>query len=278
MSRIKDIFKQTLHLLRTKEKIPVLISCDADELFRGKVALITGGSGGIGKAIAIELLNHGCQVVITGTNQSKLNCVLSELNSENVKGIVLNMEKVSCFDEKIQEVLRMFECHRLDILINCAGINDPSSFLDVSEEIYDHIMDVNIKGLYFISQTVAKYMIKNNIHGHILNISSSSALRPASTPYIISKLAVSGITKGLADELIKHKIIVNALAPGPVATNMVGKTDITEIGHTTTPMGRYALPSEVAHFAVQMVSGYGDLIVGETLYMTGGSGVISLHR
>lgn len=264
MSRIKDIFKQALHLLRTKEKIPILISSDGDDLFRGKVALITGGSGGIGKAIAIEMLNHGCQVVITGTNQTKLNCVVSELNSENVKGIVLNMENVCCFDDKIQEVLGMFESHKLDILINCAGINDPSNFLDVTEKVYDCVMAVNAKGLYFISQAVAKYMIKNNIHGHILNISSSSALRPASTPYIISKLAVSGITKGLADELIKHQIIVNALAPGPVATNMVGKTDATEIGHTTTPMGRYALPSEVAHFAVQMVSGYGDLIVGET--------------
>ena len=278
MRGIRDILKQTLHLLRTKEKIPILISSNEENLFRGKVALITGGSGGIGKAIAIEMIKHGCQVVVTGTNQTKINHVIRELNSDNVKGIVMNMEKVSCFDEKIKEALRMFECHRLDILINCAGINDPSCFLNVSEEVYDHIMDVNTKGLYFISQAVAKYMIKNNIHGHILNISSSSALRPASTPYIISKLAVSGITKGLADELLKYQIIVNALAPGPVATNMVGKTDVTEIGHTTTPMGRYALPSEVAHFAVQMVSGYGDLIVGDTLYMTGGSGVISLHR
>ena len=150
MSRIKDIFKQALHLLRTKEKIPILISSDGDDLFRGKVALITGGSGGIGKAIAIEMLNHGCQVVITGTNQTKLNCVVSELNSENVKGIVLNMENVCCFDDKIQEVLGMFESHKLDILINCAGINDPSNFLDVTEKVYDCVMAVNAKGLYFI--------------------------------------------------------------------------------------------------------------------------------
>ena len=188
------------------------------------------------------------------------------------------MENVRSFNNKIQEVLGMFQSHKIDILINCAGVNDPSNFLNVTEEIYDHVMAVNTKGLYFISQAVAKYMITNNIRGHILNISSSSALRPASTPYIISKLAVSGITKGLADELIKYQIIVNALAPGPVATDMVGKTDVNEITHATTPIGRYALPSEVAHFAVQMVSGYGDLIVGETLYMTGGSGTISLHR
>ena len=139
-------------------------------------------------------------------------------------------------------------------------------------------MDINAKGTYFISQVIARKMIENAIHGHILNVSSSSSLRPASTPYTISKWAVSGMTKGMADVLIRYGIVVNAIAPGPVATNMVGKIDTSEIGHDVSPSGRYAMPEEVSHLAAYMVSGYGDLIVGDTFYITGGSGTVSLHR
>ncbi len=279
MKKIKNFIYWIIHTIKKKEKIPIFIPRDRENIFDGQVALITGGSGGIGKAIAKELLKCGCKVIITGTNKDKLNLAIAEIGkNHNLEGIILDIREVSSFEKKIDEAWNVFYEKKIDILINCAGINDSTSFLDVTEETYDKIMDINAKGTYFISQVIARKMIENAIHGHILNVSSSSSLRPASTPYTISKWAVSGMTKGMADVLIRYGIVVNAIAPGPVATNMVGKIDTSEIGHDVSPSGRYAMPEEVSHLAAYMVSGYGDLIVGDTFYITGGSGTVSLHR
>lgn len=275
---IKAFIYDIIHLLRTKEKVPVLIPQEEAKVFENQVALISGGSGGIGKAIAYELLHSGCKVILTGTNKMKLAEIEEELSSKEVITMMLDVADVKSFEDKIEEAWNAFGTGKIDILINCAGINDSKPFLEVTEDVYDRIMDVNTKGTYFLSQTIAKKMIKNKVHGHILNISSASALRPASTPYILSKCAISGMTKGMADVLIKYGIVVNAIAPGPVATQMVGKENTDEISHASSPAGRYALPCEIAHLAAYMVSGYGDLIVGDTFYITGGSGTISLHK
>ena len=127
-------------------------------------------------------------------------------------------------------------------------------------------------------QAMGKYMIDHKLKGHILNVSSASALRPAWTPYEISKWGVRGFTKGLADTMLPYGIIVNAIAPGPVATPMLGVQEGDSIYNGVNPSGRYAMPSEIAALAVFMVSDFGNLIVGDTFYMTGGSGTISLHK
>lgn len=171
-----------------------------------------------------------------------------------------------------------FPENRIDILVNSAGILNHTDFLEMSEDEYDRIMDINAKGTFFMSQAVAKHMIENRIKGHILNLSSSSSLRPAWTPYQISKWAVRGMTLGMADRLLPYGIIVNAIAPGPVATPMLGKHEGDSIYNATCPAGRYAMPEEIARLATFMVSDLGDMIVGDTFYMTGGSGTISLHR
>lgn len=121
-------------------------------------------------------------------------------------------------------------------------------------------------------------MLNKGIKGHILNVTSSSALRPAWTPYQMSKWAVKGLTLGLADMMIPHGIVVNAIAPGPTATPMLGKEAGDNIYEPYTPSRRYAMPEELASLAVFMVSGAGDMIVGDTFYMTGGSGTITLHH
>lgn len=278
MNKIKAIINDIVHKLRTKEMVPIIVPTDKGELFCNKVALISGGSGGIGKAIAQELINEGGKVIIAGTNNKKIEKIIDELGESNLKGLQMDITNVASFEEKICMAESLFDNNSIDILINCAGVNDSRDFLHVTEEIYDKVLDINTKGTYFLSQVVAKHMISKNIKGHILNVSSSSALRPASTPYIISKEAISGMTKGMADVLIKYGIIVNAIAPGPVATSMVGKNDMSEIEHITCPIGRYAMPSEIAHLAGYMVSDYGNLIVGDTFYITGGSGTISLHK
>lgn len=192
--------------------------------------------------------------------------------------LVLDVLDVNSMPDKVREAAELFPEKRIDILVNSAGVVSHSGFANMTVEEYDSIMNINARGTYFMTQAVSKFMIANKIHGHILNVSSSSALRPAWTPYQMSKWAVRGLTLGLADALLPHGIIVNAIAPGPVATPMLGKHEGDSIYNHANPSGRYAVPSEIANLAVFMCSSMGDLIVGDTFYITGGSGTITLHR
>lgn len=277
MSQIKKVLFEVIDRLRRERTVPIIVAQEDKSLLEGKTALVVGGTGGIGEAISYELHRKGCKVIVAGTNENKLREIAAKLGNA-IACLKLDLCDVDSFEARLQEAQRAFGGCQIDILINSAGINSPLPFLEVSERDYDAIMDVNVKGAYFMSQTVARNMIISGIRGHILNVSSASALRPASMPYAISKWAVEGMTKGLADALIDHGITVNGIAPGPVATKMVGFEDLSDISHAKCPAGRFAMPEEIAHLAVELVSGYGDLIVGTTVYVTGGSGTISLHR
>ena len=277
MNVAKKTIKKIIATLKKKELFAVPTPVNTTELLKGKVALITGGSGGIGKAIAKSFLRNGCQVIIAGTSQEKLNAVRKEIGEDtDLQSIVINLNDIKHLPAKVEEASQIFG--RIDILVNSAGINVRKNFMEIDEADYDHVMNVNVKGAFFMSQAIAEYMIKNHIKGHILNISSSAALRPANSPYQISKWAIKGFTIGLADKLLPHGIIVNAIAPGPVATEMLGKSENESIYKMRQPSGRYAIPSEIAEMAVMLVSDMGQLVVGDTLYMTGGSGILTLHN
>ncbi len=278
MAKIKSMLKSAIRLLKEEKKVAVPVPINATALLEGKVALITGGSGGIGFAMAQSFIKSGCKVVIAGTSESKLKACCEEVGGENIVPLVIDVTDVKAMPEKVQMAAGMFPENRLDILVNSAGVVNQTDFLSISEQEYDRVMDINAKGTFFMSKAMAQYMIKNGINGHILNVSSSSALRPAWTPYQMSKWAVRGFTLGLSDTLLPYGIVVNAIAPGPVATPMLGKRKGDNIYHETSPSGRYALPEEIAALATFMVSDMGKLIVGDTFYMTGGSGTISCHR
>ena len=192
--------------------------------------------------------------------------------------IIINISDASILAEKVNEAVRLSPTGKIDILVNSAGVNKAQNFLSVSEDDYDRIMDINTKGTFFMSQAIAKYMIDHGIKGHILNVSSSSAQRPAWTPYEISKWAINGMTKGMADALLPYGIIVNAIAPGPTATPMLMKNGDDCISNENNLIGRFEMPSEIANLATFMVSNMGDMIVGDTVYISGGSGVISMHH
>ena len=195
----------------------------------------------------------------------------------NLSYIVIDVKDVKSMPEKVRTAAAMFPENRIDILVNSAGVLNCSDFLDMPESEYDSIMDINAKGTFFMSQAVARFMIENRIKGHILNVTSSSALRPAWTPYQMSKWAVRGLTLGMAERLLPYGIVVNAIAPGPTATPMLDKNAVDSIYNAGCPAGRFAMPSEIAALATFMVSGMGDMIVGDTFYITGGSGTITLH-
>lgn len=274
-STIKNGLRAIISMLKEEKKIPIPVAVGEDNKLQGKIALITGGSSGIGAAMAKEFIRCGGKVIIAGTNEERLRNVVQEIGG-NVRYIVLNVLEVQKMPDKIKEASELFPEKRIDILVNSAGVVVQNDFMDMTEQEYDRIMDINAKGSFFMSQAIGRFMIENNIRGHILNVTSSSALRPAWTPYQMSKWAMRGFTMGLADKLLPYGIVVNAIAPGPTATPMLGKKKGDSID-SNNPSGRYAMPSEIAALAAFMVSDMGNMIVGDTFYMTGGSGIITYH-
>lgn len=267
-------------MAKEKNIMPIIIPTEKEKLLNGKVALITGGSSGIGFAIAKSFIASGAKVIIAGSNQKRLDKAINLISDKGgvAESILIDVKDVNLLPKKIEVACSLFEENRIDILVNSAGILSKHDFWNTDLTEYDNIMDTNAKGTFFMSQAVGKQMIQKNIHGHILNVTSSSALRPAWTPYQISKWAVKGLTLGLADMMIPYGIVVNAIAPGPTATPMLSKREGDSIYEPYTPCKRFATPEEIAALAVFMVSGAGNMIVGDTVYMTGGSGTITMHH
>ena len=270
--KVKQVLK-LLNLVRSKKIVPIITPVDKEKILDGKVALITGGSSGIGLAIAESFTKSGCKVVIAGTRKEKLEAARKSINSEDLATMVIDVTDIQSLRQKVEEAANVFG--KIDILVNSAGAHHTHQFEDMPEVEFDKIMDTNVKGTFYMCQTVIKYMKKNKTHGHILNVSSSSALRPATGPYHLSKWAITGLTKGLASLYYKDGIIVNAIAPGQTATPMLDVNKSEDISNSYAFAGRYIMPEEIASLATMMVSSLGDMIVGDTYYITGGSGVVT---
>lgn len=280
--KMAHILQKLFIMSNEREMIPIPAPVNTDTLLQGKIALITGGSGGIGFAMGKAFVRHGAKVILAGTNEECLQSCVSRLSADAesacVQALLINVLDTNSLPDKVERAAALFSEGRIDILVNAAGVSAHSGFFEMSEQDYDHIMDVNAKGTFFMSQAVSHFMIEHQMKGHILNVTSSSALRPAWTPYHMSKWAVRGFTLGLADTLAPYGIVVNAIAPGPTATPMLNKKEGDSICNVGNPSGRYAMPSEIAELAAFMVSDMGNMIVGDTFYMTGGAGTITLHH
>lgn len=277
LKKIKHLAKRIIQLRKERQIVPITQISDSKHLLEGKVVLITGGSSGIGFSIAEACVRSGAHVILAGRKEKALIESCKKIGSDFADYFLLD---VTCADEipqKIEELTKRFACN-IDILVNSAGLGRHTSFWDMGIDEYNSIMDTNAKGTFFMSRAVAKHMIDNHIKGHILNLASSSSIRPAWTSYEMSKWAIRGLTIGLADILTPYGIVVNAIAPGPTATPMLGKNDLNDIYNCTTPAGRFSTPQEVANLAVFLISDMGNMIIGDTYFISGGSGIISLHR
>lgn len=274
VKKLKSFVKVVLNNLQPKTVIQANVAKLApNEMLKGRCALITGGTSGIGYAIAEAYMEAGAKVIITGRSENKLIAAVEKLSKlGSCCGIVMDMTKVetlqSCFDEAVSRF------GSIDILVNNAGVSG-ASIADATPEKFDDVIDTNLRGVFFLSQVVGKYMVKNAVHGNILNISSASSIRPAACAYTISKWGIRGFTQGLARTLLPYGITVNALAPGPTATPLLRKSDTNDTSLPATPSGRYALPCEIASMAVVLVSDMARLVVGDTLFMTGGAGNVN---
>lgn len=177
--------------------------------------------------------------------------------------------------EKFARALDLIQNKQIDILVNNAGVVG-GEIRECTEEKFDAIFDTNVKGSFFLSQLVANYMKDNSIKGNILNVGSSSSLRPATSAYTMSKWSIRGMTKGLAKILAPYGITVNGIAPGPTATPMLMPNGVKDdIAFPTNPLGRFIMPGEIANMAVFLVSNMGRSIIGDMIFMTGGSGVVT---
>lgn len=251
------------------------IEFQPNTLLKGKTVVITGGTSGIGYAIAKLFLQSGAHVIITGRNSSKLNQSVRKLVDETdgtCEGIEMDNCDIKGMEHKINDLIKSISPRKINILVNNAGIGKGASFPMTSEEDWNKTLETNLKGTYFLSQIIAKYFIRNNIEGNILNISSSSGIRPANSPYMASKWGIRGLTLGMAKALAPHGIIVNGIAPGPTATPMLAR-GLENPELKTSPIGRFIRPEEIAGMALVLVSELGRSIVGDTVFMTGGVGL-----
>lgn len=281
MGRIKNKMKKIINcvLRRFQKQIPVYIPLINGEYLCGRTALITGGTSGIGYAIAQAFLNCGANVVITGRNKAKIESTIQRLSDKPVKGFVkgfaLDISKAEDIHSSFQKILLDESVEQIDILVNNAGTMDGGAMGNTSIEDFSKTIDTNLKGTYFLSQCVSNYMIDKSIKGNILNIASSSSLRPAISPYMLSKWGVRGLTEGMAKKLIQYGIVVNGIAPGPTATPMLKNDKDSYIDNTNVPAGRYCTAEEIANLAVMLTSDLGRMVVGDILYVTGGSGLLT---
>lgn len=278
MGYIKRGLKPIVSRLPIHKVTPQIVELSQDGLLKGRTALVTGGTSGIGNEITKSFLKAGASVIITGRNQARIDKVVDaikdELKKDTIYGLAMDMKDVGSIKDKMDQALKMTPSHQIDILVNNAGISG-DSFATTTEEEYDNTLDTNLKGVYFLSQYFAHYFIDDQIKGNILNIASSSSLRPANSAYSLSKWGIRGLTEGLARVLAPHGITVNGIAPGQTATPMMQGVSSDNIYHPTNLIGRYILPIEIANMAVILVSEMGRTIVGDIIYMTGGSGNVT---
>jgi len=199
------------------------------EQLKGKTALITGGSRGIGKAIAIALAKEGVDIIITGRNKSSLlhaQTAISE-HSEKVMYAVMDVSKRNEVDTVIAEIIE--KSAPIDILINNAGIGAFGGFLELQPEQWEEIIQVNLLGVYYTTRAILPGMIARKT-GDIINISSTAGLRgaPVTSAYSASKFGLLGLTESLMLEVRKHDIRVSALTPSTVATDMAVDLKLTD--------------------------------------------------
>ncbi|HEY0522958.1 MAG TPA: SDR family oxidoreductase [Stellaceae bacterium] len=243
--------------------------------FIGKVALITGGTSGIGAASARRIAREGGAVAIVGRNAEAGAAIVADIGAEGGRAIFvqLDVRDRAGIQEAVDQVVERLS--RIDVLVNSAGIAKLAPFLDTPPDMFQDTFDVNVGGTFFFGQAVARAMIKHDVGGSIVNVASISGQRGSTrrAAYGLSKSAVIHLTKVMAAELAQHRIRVNAVSPGPITTPLstaVHKSATVAAYRALTPAGRFAELEEVAAAVVFLASDEASYITGHTLNVDGG--------
>lgn len=242
-------------------------------MLKGKVAVITGGTRGIGFATAKKFLENEAKVVLLGSKQETVEKAIKELKLMNsnydVIGFYPNLSSKEEMNELFKKVKEIYG--RIDILINNAGISSKTKIEDYTEEEYDNIVNLNIRSVFNCSKEIIPYLKETK--GVILNTSSIVSIygQPSGIMYPTTKFAVNGITKSLARELAPQGIRVNAIAPGIINTDMVAELpkEMIEPLIKTIPFGRIGEPEDIANAFLFLSSNLSSYITGIILSVDG---------
>ncbi len=241
----------------------------------GKVALITGSARGIGKAIALELANHGANIVINDIlPKNEIEKTLEEIKqiSDKALGIRADITVFNEVENMVKEIVNKFG--KIDILVNNAGITRDSFLIRMKEEDWDAVIRINLKGTFNCSKAVAKYMMRQKSNDKIVNISSVIGLvgNIGQTNYAASKAGIIGLTKSMAKELALRNINVNAIAPGFIETDMTIKLPekVIEDLQRQIPLKRLGIVEDVAKTVYFLVSDAANYITGQVINVDGG--------
>lgn len=242
-------------------------------MLKGKVAVVTGGTRGIGFATVKKFLENEAKVVLLGSKQETVEKAIKELKQINssyeVIGFYPNLSSKEEMDEVFKKVKEIYG--HIDILINNAGISSKTKIEDYTDEEYEKITNLNIKSVFNCSREIIPYLKETK--GVILNTSSMVSIygQPSGVMYPTTKFAVNGITKSLARELAPYGIRVNAVAPGIINTDMVAKLpkEIIEPLIKTIPFGRIGKPEDIANAFLFLSSNLSSYITGVILSVDG---------
>jgi 2-deoxy-D-gluconate 3-dehydrogenase len=241
-----------------------------------KSGIVTGGGSGIGKAIAKGLVQAGAEIVIVGRNRERLEKAATEI--EKFGGPVIALQADISKIEEIKKVVdrAVKEFGKIDFLFNNAGIVRRAPSEDFTEKDWDETISTNLKGPFFLAQAVARVMISQKRKGKIINTSSLSAVQGGKRvpAYAASKGGLSQVTKSMANDWAKYNILVNALGPGWVKTELTEplQQDRERYAEITNriPLGRWADPEDLMGAAVFLASDASDYITGQTIFVDGG--------
>jgi 3-oxoacyl-[acyl-carrier protein] reductase len=243
-------------------------------MLQGKVALVTGASRGIGRAIALELARQGAKVAVNyAGSEAKANEVVEEIKNMGGEAFAIqaDVSNAKAVDQMVKAVLERFE--RIDILVNNAGITRDNLLMRMKEEEWDDVINTNLKGVFNCTKAVTRPMMKQR-YGRIVNIASIVGVsgNPGQANYVAAKAGVIGLTKTAARELASRNITVNAVAPGFITTDMTDRLseELKAEMLKQIPLARFGEPEDVAKVVSFLVSDAASYMTGQTLHVDGG--------
>ncbi|QGA69118.1 SDR family NAD(P)-dependent oxidoreductase [Sulfolobus sp. E11-6] len=241
---------------------------------KGMVSIVTGSAMGIGKEISLRLAEEGSNVVLFDIVE-KVKDTLREVKDRGVDGLAIvgDVTKRVDVERATKDAIDTFG--EIDILVNNAGIYPTKPFLEMTEDDWDKVLNVNLKGTFLFSRSVAKHMVQRK-YGRIINISSNAAIVgfPGLAHYCASKAGVVGLTRAMALELAPYGITVNAIAPGPIETERMSTSSSQQADYQAflraIPVGRLGKPRDVANVVIFLASQESSFITGQLIVVDGG--------